>query len=90
MSERLKEIMNSDSLRIGVWVEDDKVLRRDSHKAPYATVYEPASQEDLEKVRGLARQLHNGATMPHWTAQVEAQQKETVDELQSLLKKTQT
>jgi len=71
--------------RIGVWVEDGKVFRRDSEKQVYPSIYEPVDAQDLEKVRLLAESLHSGASMAHWTAQVEAQQDEILEKLNSLI-----
>ena len=75
-----------EGLKIGVWIEDGIVFRRDSEKHPFARQYRPKEPSGIEKVRSLVNSLHSGATMPHWTAQVEAQQDETVRELQKLIK----
>jgi len=85
MTERVRTSEMSNSERIGVWVENGVVYRRDSAKQVFLSIYEPESPEDLNEVLSLARILHAGATMDNWTAQVEAQQSETARKLDSLI-----
>lgn len=85
MTERLPNSDAPSVERIGVWVENGVVYRRDSAKQVYLSTYEPESPENLSEVLSLVRVLNAGATMDNWTAQVEAQQSETARKLDSLI-----
>lgn len=70
--------------RIGVWVEDGKVYRREE-KQHSPQVYIPLKPDLLEQVMDKVTILHNGASMDAWTATVEASQDKTLEELKDLI-----
>ena len=74
----------SERVKIGVWVEKGKVYRRSDEKEVSLTIYTPKNPEGIEAVASLARQLHFESTMPHWTAQTEAQHAETTKRMKEL------
>lgn len=70
--------------KVGVWVEDGKVYRREE-KQHSPQIYVPLSPDFLEQVIEKAKILHNGATMDAWTPSVEASLDKTLEELKSLI-----
>lgn len=79
--------MTAEKLRIGVWVDEGEVFRRDSDREPYPRVYHPKMPDLIEEVVTIARQLHFGATMSSWTAQTEAEQDQLIAKLRKLITK---
>ena len=72
--------------RIGIWQDGDTIFRRDSNQEPYPRTYVPKKLEDLPRVVELVELLQDGAQMGMWTAQVEEQQNQLIEELRLLVK----
>ena len=85
MGEKIRRYPKDDERRIGVWVKNGVVFRRDSEQEPYAREYRPKDPETLERVVALARNLQHGAQMSSTTAAVEAYQDKILEELKGLV-----
>jgi hypothetical protein len=71
----------SEVIKIGVWIEKGKVLSRSNEKQIYPKVFIPKDEVNLLKVKSIARQLHDGNTMSHWTAETEVEQNRLTQQL---------
>jgi len=60
-----------EKLKVGVWVEDGVVLRRESQKCPSVRTYTPKKPELLEDVLLIVRNIQFCTEMTNWTATTE-------------------
>lgn len=57
--------------KVGVWIMNGKIFRRDSEKDSHPKIYTPKNKGDLDKVLSIVRGLRDFETMNQWNAQVE-------------------
>lgn len=73
-----------EKLKVGVWVEDGVVLRRESQKCPNARTYTPKSPEHLDEVLQIVELLQSYYEMPSWTAQIEYEIDQEVQKIEKI------
>lgn len=73
-----------EKLKVGVWVENGIVFRRDSEKIPYPKKYTPKKPELLEEVLESVKRLHEFTRMRYWNPRIEYEVDQEIQKLRNI------